>query len=146
MCAGARPHRRQGVGEKTRTALPAPATLNRRKALWAGAGVLAAALALSVGLNLERFGGPGTGVTASPRIASIAVLPLDNFSGDPDQEPFSDGLTEGLITELAKIGALKVISRTSVMRYKGDRQAAPRDRRRVGCGRRHRRLGPAGGR
>ena len=81
---------------------PAPATVNRRKALWAGGGVLAAAVALSVGLNLERFGGPGAGVTGAPRIASIAVLPLDNFSGDPDQEYFSNGLTEGLITELAK--------------------------------------------
>jgi len=47
------------------------------------------------------------------------VLPLANLSGSEDQEYFSDGMTESLITDLARIGALKVISRTSVMRYKG---------------------------
>jgi TolB-like protein len=90
---------------------------NRRKMLWVGGGAAAAALALAAGLNWDRFGGPGAGGT--PRIASIAVLPLENFSGDPEQEYFSDGLTENLITELAKVGALKVIARSSTMRYKG---------------------------
>ena len=52
-------------------------------------------------------------------IESIAVLPLQNLSGDPEQEYFADGMTEALITDLAKIGALKVISRSSTMRYKG---------------------------
>ncbi len=51
-------------------------------------------------------------------INSIAVLPLDNLSGDPEQEYFADGMTEALITELSRIKALKVISRTSVMRFK----------------------------
>jgi hypothetical protein len=50
-------------------------------------------------------------------IESLAALPLKNLSGDPDQEIFSDGMTEALITELSRIKALKVISRTSVMRY-----------------------------
>src|SRR5437867_1539676 len=49
----------------------------------------------------------------SGRIESLAVLPLDNLSGDPEQEYFADGLTEALITSLAKIKALRVISRTS---------------------------------
>jgi eukaryotic-like serine/threonine-protein kinase len=57
-----------------------------------------------------------------PRIESIAVLPLENLSHDPDQEYFADGMTEELITELAKMRALRVVSRTSVMQYKGMRK------------------------
>jgi len=52
-------------------------------------------------------------------IESLAVLPLENLSGDPEQEYFADGLTEALITNLAKISALHVVSRTSAMKYKG---------------------------
>ncbi len=52
-------------------------------------------------------------------IRAIAVLPLENLSGDPAQDFFADGMTEALIGELAKLGALEVISRTSVMQYKG---------------------------
>jgi serine/threonine protein kinase len=51
-------------------------------------------------------------------IPSVAVLPLQNLSSAPDQEYFADGLTESLITALAKIGGLRVISRTSIMQYK----------------------------
>ena len=58
-------------------------------------------------------------------IRSLAVLPLANLSGDPEQDYFADGLTEVLIGELAKIGSLRVISRTSVMQYKGTRKTAP---------------------
>ena len=63
--------------------------------------------------------------SAQPRIGSIAVLPLENLSGDPEQDYFADGMTEALITGLAKIRALRVISRTSVMRYKGARIPLP---------------------
>ena len=57
-----------------------------------------------------------------PKIESIAVLPLANLSGDPQQEYFADGLTDELIGELSRIGSLKVISRTSVMQYKGEKK------------------------
>jgi eukaryotic-like serine/threonine-protein kinase len=58
-------------------------------------------------------------------IKSLAVLPLEDLSGGQAQDYFADGMTEALITDLAKIGVLRVISRTSVMRYKGDRRPLP---------------------
>ena len=57
------------------------------------------------------------------RIRSLAVLPLDNISGDPEEEFFADSMTEALITDLSKISALKVISRPSVMRYKNTKKS-----------------------
>jgi TolB-like protein/DNA-binding winged helix-turn-helix (wHTH) protein/Flp pilus assembly protein TadD len=59
------------------------------------------------------------------RIQSLAVLPLDNLSGDASQNYFADGMTDELITDLAQISALRVISRTSVMVYKGARKPLP---------------------
>jgi len=56
---------------------------------------------------------------SNPQVRSLAVLPLQNLSGDPTQEYFADGMTEELITELAELGSVRVISRTSVMQYKG---------------------------
>jgi TolB-like protein/DNA-binding winged helix-turn-helix (wHTH) protein/Flp pilus assembly protein TadD len=58
-------------------------------------------------------------------IRSLAVLPLENLSGDPAQNYFSDGMTDELITDLAQISALRVISRTSVMVYKGAHKSLP---------------------
>jgi TolB-like protein/Tfp pilus assembly protein PilF len=60
-----------------------------------------------------------------PRIKSLVVLPLENLSGDPAQEYIADGMTDALIGDLAKIGALRVISRTSAMRYKGAKKPLP---------------------
>jgi TolB-like protein/DNA-binding winged helix-turn-helix (wHTH) protein/Flp pilus assembly protein TadD len=60
-----------------------------------------------------------------PPIRSIAVLPMQNLSGDPAQDYFADGMTEELITDLSRIQALKVISRTSVMGYKGTKKQLP---------------------
>src|SRR5437764_353879 len=58
-------------------------------------------------------------------IHSIAVLPLQNLSKDPDQEYFSEGVTEALTTDLAQIGALRVISRTSAEHFKNSRETLP---------------------
>jgi serine/threonine protein kinase/Flp pilus assembly protein TadD len=60
-----------------------------------------------------------------PHIESLAVLPLENLSHDTEQEYFADGMTEALITDLAQISALKVISHTSVTHYKGTRKTLP---------------------
>jgi TolB-like protein/DNA-binding winged helix-turn-helix (wHTH) protein len=62
---------------------------------------------------------------ASPVIRSLAVLPMENLSRDPSQDYFADGMTDELITELGQIGELRVISRTSVMTYKGARKSLP---------------------
>jgi eukaryotic-like serine/threonine-protein kinase len=75
-----------------------------------------------LGTNLNRWRERLFGTEAGARIHSLAVLPLANLSGDAEQEYFADGMTEDLITDLSKIGSLKVISRTSVMQYKNARK------------------------
>jgi TolB-like protein/DNA-binding winged helix-turn-helix (wHTH) protein/Flp pilus assembly protein TadD len=78
-----------------------------------------AILLLAAGLALFLSFGRRPPVPAPALIRSLAVLPLENLSGDPAQEYFSDGMTDELITELGQIADLRVISRTSVMTYKG---------------------------
>ncbi|HWY67355.1 MAG TPA: winged helix-turn-helix domain-containing protein [Terriglobales bacterium] len=68
---------------------------------------------------------PTTGKAGAVHIASVAVLPLENLSRDPEQEYFADGMTDELITDLAKIHSLRVISRNSVMHYKGKHVPIP---------------------
>jgi TolB-like protein/DNA-binding winged helix-turn-helix (wHTH) protein/Flp pilus assembly protein TadD len=85
--------------------------------------VVALALVLSLAiLSLWRF---RSQTPAPTGIRSLAVLPLDNLSGEASQNYFADGMTDELITDLAQISALRVISRTSVMVYKGARKPLP---------------------
>jgi len=82
-------------------------------------------LTLAVGLAAMNVGGWRDRLLGHPRatqIRSLAVIPFDNLTGDTEQDYFADGMTEALITDLGQIRALRVISRTSVMRYKGARK------------------------
>ncbi len=102
-------------------ATPLASASRPRRAVWfVAAGLVAVVLAIGWGLGGWRerlFGAAKPG-----RIDSLAVLPLENLSRDAEQEYFADGMTEALITNLARIGALRVSSRTSIMRYKGGRK------------------------
>jgi TolB-like protein len=98
-----------------------------RRKYWipAAAGVGAALIAA---LLLWKSGGARSRPAAPsgrPEIKSLAVLPLENLSQDPAQEYFADGMTDELIARLSKISALRVISRTSAMRYKGSKKSLP---------------------
>ena len=94
---------------------------NRSSRLWLKFGLPTVVLLLVMGssyLYLSR----SNRSTAMP-VHSLAVLPLENLSGDPEQEYFADGMTDDLITQLAKFSSLRVISRTSIMRFKGTRKS-----------------------
>ena len=96
---------------------------------------LLALLALVAALFTYDVGGLRhrlSGRPADPAIRSLAVLPLSNLTGDPQQDYFVDGMTDALITDLAKIRAVKVISRTSVMRFKDANQPLPEIARALG--------------
>ncbi len=80
---------------------------------------------LFLGLNVGGLRDRILGKVNPVRIQSLAVLPLENLSSDTSQEYFADGMTESLITELAQISALRVMSRPSVMQYKGARKPLP---------------------
>jgi TolB-like protein/DNA-binding winged helix-turn-helix (wHTH) protein/Flp pilus assembly protein TadD len=111
-------------GNKTREALAvAPPSARQSKTRAAVALTLLILAATGSAFWLARAVSRPT--SAAPRLGSIAVLPLENLSGDPTQEYFADGMTEQLITDLAKVGSLRVISRTSVMRYKGTKKGLP---------------------
>jgi len=83
---------------------------------------LAVAAALLLGLNVRGWRDRVFMRSQKPQIQALAVLPLANLSGDPEQEYFADGMTEALIAELGKISAPRVISRQSIMQYKGSKK------------------------
>jgi TolB-like protein/Tfp pilus assembly protein PilF len=98
---------------------------------WAGAVVIGAVISMLAVLIVFR-GSRSARANSLPVIHSLAVLPLQNLSADPAQEYFSDGMTDALITDLAQIGSVKVISRTSIMRYKKSEKSLPEIARELG--------------
>jgi TolB-like protein/DNA-binding winged helix-turn-helix (wHTH) protein/tetratricopeptide (TPR) repeat protein len=116
------------VGER-QTSSPPPAAASRPSVSFRRWPLVLVGLllisALLLGLNAGGLRDRLSGKVNPVRIQSLAVLPLENLSSDASQDYFVDGMTESLITELAKIGALRVMSRPSVMQYKGTRKSLP---------------------
>jgi TolB-like protein/Tfp pilus assembly protein PilF/predicted Ser/Thr protein kinase len=109
------------AGESSDTALAAGLARRHKKRLAAGAAALLLILA-AAGYGLFRyFGGTGAGVA----IDSVAVLPFENATGDPQTEYLSDGIAEGIINSLSELPGLRVASRGSSFRYKGKMPATP---------------------
>jgi TolB-like protein/DNA-binding winged helix-turn-helix (wHTH) protein/Flp pilus assembly protein TadD len=105
------------AADASRTTIPA------RK--WLGAGLMAVVIVGAMILAVRTRVPAERNTTATARIESIAVLPLDDLSEDPAQAYFADGMTDALITDLAQIRGLRVISRTSVIQYKKLRKSLP---------------------
>jgi len=101
----------------------------KRIVVAAAAGIL---LVAAVVWNTAHWRSRLSGAPAGPRIRSIAVLPFENLSNDRAQDYFADGITDELITDLAKLKRMRVISRTSVMFYKGKREPLPAIARTLG--------------
>ncbi len=107
--------------EKLEPIAAVPASAARRWPLWLAVGAVVV-VAVAAGLvwrhvRVERL--------RTMKIESLAVLPLENLSGNHEEIYFADGMTEALITELGKIHALRVISRQSVMQYRGTNKTVP---------------------
>lgn len=100
--------------------------------IWLTASIAAAILAVLSGLTIRSLRQRFLATSEGNGIQSIAVLPLANLSGDAGQEYLADGMTEALITDLGKIASLRVISRTSVMHYKGTHKTLPEIARELG--------------
>jgi TolB-like protein/predicted Ser/Thr protein kinase/Flp pilus assembly protein TadD len=116
-----------GTASSPRVAAAVAAVKTSRRRYWipaaavVGAAVIAALLLWKSGGARSRRAAEG----GRPEVRSLAVLPLENLSQDPAQEYFADGMTDELIARLSKISALRVISRTSAMRYKGSKKSLP---------------------
>ena len=125
VAVGERAAAAPGTAAASGPAVPPPRLVSRRAT--AVAGVLLVLTVATVWAMRHAARG-----TPAP-IRSIAVLPLANLSGDPSQEYLADGLTDELITDLAQLGTLSVISRTSVMRFKGTSRPLPEVAHDLGC-------------
>jgi TolB-like protein/DNA-binding winged helix-turn-helix (wHTH) protein len=115
------------ISAEALTGAPTLPTPNPRYPVWVG---LTALAALLITIPIATLGAHSLGErllhrNAPPVISSLAVLPLDNLSGDSTQDYFADGMTDELITMLAKDSSLRIVSRTSVMQYRGARRPLP---------------------
>lgn len=121
--------RRLGAARSPTTAsaaTPARALVHRKPLfIWAGAVVLLASLLALVIFLPANWRERIAGRPATPRVQSLAVLPLENLSRNPEQDYLADGMTDELITDLGQVGSLKVISRTSALHYKGTNKRVP---------------------
>jgi TolB-like protein/Flp pilus assembly protein TadD len=102
-----------------------PTSVSLRQAVTWGVAAGLLLIAIVWGASRARTAPPPAPPAARAPIRSIAVLPLRNLSGDPGQEYFADGMTEALIGELARLGGIRVISRTSMMQYRGTTKSMP---------------------
>ena len=112
-------------GEEPSRVVEAKATQGLRSVIFpVGFGLLAVIgmTAVLLALNVQGWRDRLFVYAAKPRIQALAILPLANLSSEPEQEYFADGMTEALITELGKASIPRVISRQSVMQYKGSRK------------------------
>lgn len=103
-------------------AVPLDASPSNRRRLWAMGALVCMVLAALFWFTWRALNTPG--VEAGPA-HSVAILPLDNLSGDGGQEYFADGITQELTTELAQVSELRVISHTSVLQYKDSHKTIP---------------------
>jgi serine/threonine-protein kinase len=119
----------ESVREPDASPRPPPQSLSVRSILWAAGATL-----LLVGMWLVRSCSPAPRMEldSAVTVRSLAVLPLENLSNDPEQEYFADGMTEALLTDVARLGAIRVVSRTSAMRYKGTGKTLPEIARELG--------------
>jgi TolB-like protein/DNA-binding winged helix-turn-helix (wHTH) protein len=114
------------VGSQAQASLELPAGTSRaREATWPRAALAGGALVLLLALGFLLLHRWRLTDSALPHISSIAVLPLENLSNDPEQQYFVEGMTDEIITDLAKLPGIRVISRTSAMQYKNTHKTMP---------------------
>jgi TolB-like protein/DNA-binding winged helix-turn-helix (wHTH) protein/Flp pilus assembly protein TadD len=113
-------------GSQAQASLELPAETSRAwEATWPRAALAGGALVILLVLGFLLLRRWRLTDSALPRISSIAVLPLENLSNDPEQQYFVEGMTDEIITDLAKLPGIRVISRTSAMQYKNTHKTMP---------------------
>ena len=105
--------------------VPAGGRLKRLAAIALGALGVVVVAAILFSMNIGGLRNRLLGDASAPQIRSVAVLPFDDLSGSPDQDHFAEGMMDELIADFSEIAAIKCISRTSVLQYKGTKKTIP---------------------